>query len=180
VARTEATESEIQSAICEYLTARRVFFIRLNNIPASFIDGRGARQFRSLGKYARLGTADLLVIKGGCPIFIEVKRADARQSADQIEFQHDVAKAGGYYHVARSIDDVQALGLKVLCGADGGAAGPSAMMRRIEATISSMLGVFAFCHASKSPSRSQHFSDSHFLAIGPSSSIVPCHRRSRL
>ena len=111
MARTTLKESEVQSAICEYLTARGVFFIRLNNIPAFFIDGRGQKQFRSLGKYARRGMADILAVKLGRTFFIEVKSETGRLSPEQHEFERAFATAGATYFVARSIDDVQKHGL---------------------------------------------------------------------
>ena len=88
MARTEATESEIQSAICEYLTARRVFFIRLNNIPASFIDGRGARQFRSLGNILVNPNVSLLFIDFESPNRLRIQgRADL---ADDLVVRVDI------------------------------------------------------------------------------------------
>lgn len=110
VARTNP-ESAIQSAICDYLTLRGKFFIRLNNIPATFIDKTGARQFRRLGKYARSGLADILVVEVGHAIFLEVKAGKGKQSPDQIDFQRDCIRAGAAYHLVRSISDVQELGL---------------------------------------------------------------------
>jgi hypothetical protein len=46
-------EGEVQNAICEYLMLRRVFFVRLNNIPSFYIDRLGLKRFRKMGKYAR-------------------------------------------------------------------------------------------------------------------------------
>jgi hypothetical protein len=40
-----------------------------------------------------------------------VKREGGKQSPDQKEFERLCVAAGGEYHVVRSIDDVQALGL---------------------------------------------------------------------
>ena len=78
MART--SETEIQSAICEYLTLKRHFFVRLNNIPAAFRDRTGALQFRKMGKYARPGLLDILVVKDGRAIFLEVKAEKGKQS----------------------------------------------------------------------------------------------------
>lgn len=101
-------EGEVQNAICEYLTLKRVFFVRLNNIPAAFRDRTGTLQFRKMGKYARPGLADILVVKDGRPIFLEVKAAKGKQSPEQIDFGMDARAAGAAYHVVRSINDVQA------------------------------------------------------------------------
>jgi len=66
-------EGEAQAAICDYLTLRRVFFFRCNNLPRTFFDGAGNRQFRRLPKYTPRGIADILAVKDGRAIFIEVK-----------------------------------------------------------------------------------------------------------
>jgi hypothetical protein len=80
-------------------------------LPAFFIDGHGRKQFRSLGKYARRGMADILAAKRGLAFFIEVKSETGRLSPDQQEFARGVVLAGATYFVARSIDDVQKHGL---------------------------------------------------------------------
>jgi hypothetical protein len=109
VARTP--EGEIQAAICDYLTLRRVFFVRLNNIPAMYRDDAGSLRFRKMGKYARPGLSDILAVKGGRAIFIEVKTKDGKLSDEQHEFGRDVVLAGSEYIVARGIEDVERAGL---------------------------------------------------------------------
>lgn len=104
-------ERDIQAAICDYLALRKVFFFRTNNIPATFVDRNGARQFRRLGKYAKKGMSDIIALKPGIAYFIEVKKDDGRLSEDQAEFGVQVTKAGHEYVVARSIEDVQRAGL---------------------------------------------------------------------
>jgi hypothetical protein len=53
----------------------------------------------------------ILAVKNRKAIFIEVKRDKGRMSPEQHDFARNVVLAGGEYHVARSIDDVQRLGL---------------------------------------------------------------------
>lgn len=101
------TESSIQSAICDYLAYRRVFFFRTNNIPAPLAGGG----FRALPKYTPRGISDIIVIKNGRFIGLEVKSKTGSQSPEQKTFEKGVRDAGGEYHVVRSIDDVAALGL---------------------------------------------------------------------
>jgi hypothetical protein len=101
-------ESGIQAAICDYLAMRRVFFFRCNNQPI-FDPKRGI--FRSLPKHTPKGLSDIIAVKNGKAYFIEVKREDGKLSAEQIEFGKDVILAGAEYVVARSIEDVQRLGL---------------------------------------------------------------------
>jgi len=103
-----ARDTEIQSAICEYLAYRRHFFFRSNNIPV-FDKARGA--FRALPKHTPKGVADIIVVHVGRPYFLEVKLPGTYQSPEQKDFQKRAEAAGAFYSVVRSIDDVQALGL---------------------------------------------------------------------
>ena len=94
------------------MTLRGYFFIRLNNVPATFIDRAGQRQFRSLGKYAHRGMADILVMPAGrSDVFLEVKQEKGRISPEQHEFGRKVILSKRDYHIVRSIDDVQKFGL---------------------------------------------------------------------
>jgi hypothetical protein len=99
-------ETEIQAAICDYLAAKRVFFWRQNNVPV-FANGH----FRALPKHTPRGIPDIIAVKDGRAIFLEVKTTKGRLSDDQAEFFRLATLAGAAYHVVRSIDDVQALGL---------------------------------------------------------------------
>lgn len=78
---------------------------------AAFRDRTGALQFRKMGKYARHGLADILVVKDGRAIFLEVKAEIGKQSPEQIDFGSDAIVAGAAYHVVRSIEEVQEIGI---------------------------------------------------------------------
>ncbi len=101
-------ERDIQSAICDYLAAKRHFFRRINNTP---IYDPTRKAFRAMPKYSGKGMSDILVIHVGRPYFLEVKRPGASQSTEQKAFQSEAEQAGALYAVVRSIDDVQQLGL---------------------------------------------------------------------
>jgi hypothetical protein len=58
-----------------------------------------------------LGLADILVVKHGRAIFLEVKSEKGKQSPSQLDFERAAFKAEADYHLVRSIDDVQRLGL---------------------------------------------------------------------
>lgn len=109
-------ESDIQSAICEYLEMKRRCFFRLNNIPAVYSTG-GKMRFRKLPKFTPRGLPDFVVIVAGTFYGLEVKRPKTEdspktyQSKDQKSFQSQVEAHGGKYVVVRSIEDVIALGL---------------------------------------------------------------------
>lgn len=66
---------------------------------------------RRLPKYTPKGLPDIVVVAGGQFIALEVKRPKTYQSPEQKAFQKLVESHGGKYHVVRSIDDVQAIGL---------------------------------------------------------------------
>jgi hypothetical protein len=97
-------EKDIQSAICDYLTARRHFFWRNNT--GAFKTERGG-----FIRFGAVGSPDIILVHTGRPYFLEVKRPKTKQSPDQVSFQKEAKKAGALYAVVRSIDDVQALGL---------------------------------------------------------------------
>jgi DNA-binding CsgD family transcriptional regulator len=62
-------------------------------------------------KHAMKGVPDIIIIRQAQFVGLQVKREDGRLSPEQLEFQKRCEEAGGRYHVVRSIDDVQALGL---------------------------------------------------------------------
>lgn len=62
---------------------------------------------QSLGCYA--GLSDLVAVKNGRIIHIELKTRSGKQSDNQIKFQTDLEAAGGEYLVARGIEDVEHL-----------------------------------------------------------------------
>ena len=97
-------ESEIQSAILQYLGYRNHFFFRCNT-------GAYRTEHGSFIRYGTPGAPDIVVVANGTMIGIEVKTSKGVLSEDQAAFGEKLKAAGGIYIVARSIDDVQALGL---------------------------------------------------------------------
>jgi hypothetical protein len=57
------------------------------------------------------GTPDIICCIDGDFVGLEVKGPKGDLSDSQKEFQRNIEKAGGRYHVVRSIDDVQSHGL---------------------------------------------------------------------
>jgi len=57
--------------------------------------------------YGQKGLCDLIAIKNGMVVFIEVKAENGRQSDEQKVFEAKINSAGGIYILARSIDDVE-------------------------------------------------------------------------
>lgn len=106
----EQLEKDIQLAICDYLAFRKHFFWRQNT--GAMIDHKaGKLTFRAMPKYSINGVPDILLVKDGFLIGLEVKRPKTTQSPVQKEFEKKLKDAGGEYHVVRSIDDVKEIGL---------------------------------------------------------------------
>lgn len=104
-------ESDIQSAIIDYLFAKKHFFVRLNNIPP-VQKTNGKMVFRKMPKGSVLGLPDILVLTdGGYAVFLEVKNEKGKQSEHQKEFQKKCADIGCEYYLVKSIDDVITIGL---------------------------------------------------------------------
>ena len=96
-------ERDIQRAILDYLSLKRIVAFRINS---------GAMKVGSAGneRYMRLaprGTPDILgYTKDGHFLAIEVKRKGGTVSTEQQEFIDGVNRAGGIGLVAYSLDDV--------------------------------------------------------------------------
>ena len=60
---------------------------------------------QSLGSYK--GVSDLVAIKAGRVLFIEVKTSTGRLGVHQQAFRDELTRHGGTYIVARSIEDVE-------------------------------------------------------------------------
>lgn len=101
-------EKAIQLAICDYLARRKHFFWRQNTTALFDVT---KKTFRAMPKYAMKGVPDIVVIKDGFFIGLEVKRPHTKPSADQKAFEEGCKRAGGEYYVVRSISDVQEIGL---------------------------------------------------------------------
>ncbi len=96
-------EKDIQNVICEYLQIKNIFFWRQNTLPI-FDKNRGT--YRSMPKFSLKGVADIIVIKDGKAIFLEVKRPKGKQSEDQKLFEENAKANGAEYHLVTSLDDV--------------------------------------------------------------------------
>lgn len=93
-------EQDIQSAICQWLSYKRIFHYRNNT--GAFKTERGG-----FIRYGTPGSPDIVCCYKGRFIAIEVKSKAGRQSPSQLQFQENLENAGGYYFIARSIKDVE-------------------------------------------------------------------------
>lgn len=102
-----AQEAEIQNTILAYLKYRRIFHWRQNSGAGMMKQGAGMRFIR----FGIIGAPDIFVIKDGMIYGLEVKSNVGKMNENQVEFQKGFEEAGGKYHVVRSIEDVQKIGL---------------------------------------------------------------------
>lgn len=101
-------EKDIQLAICDYLALKKYLFWRQNT--GGVYDAK-AGFHRPMPKYAMNGVADILLIKDGLFVGIEVKRPSGKQSDAQKEFERLLKENGGAYLIATSLEDVIKYGL---------------------------------------------------------------------
>lgn len=104
-------ESDIQSAICEYLALKQRCFWRASNVPSFNRNEEGGITMRRLPKHTPRGLPDINLVAGGLYWGLEVKTSIGKQSKEQKEIEALIKKHGGRYHVVRSVTDVIALGL---------------------------------------------------------------------
>lgn len=104
------SESDVLRSICDYLAYKKLFFWRNNNLP---VYDSTHKIFRAMPKYSMLGVPDIIIVKDGQFIGLEVKQKGTYQSKHQKEFERKCKEAGGKYFVVRSIDDLKLKELEV-------------------------------------------------------------------
>ena len=95
-------ESDIQKQILEYLTYRPGKYWRINA-------GAFAGEYKGKKRFVRFGAtgmSDILGLRDGQFIAIEVKNEKGKMSEGQEAFKVNVMDNGGRYILARSLDDV--------------------------------------------------------------------------
>ena len=108
--KLKVKETEILGSICQYLQVKHYFFWRSNNIPV-FDTNRKA--FRAMPKWCVKGVPDIFVLTTTKTIGLEVKSKTGIVSPDQKLFEAfwNSRLANREYHVVRSVEEVQEIGL---------------------------------------------------------------------
>jgi hypothetical protein len=89
-------------SILQYLAWRHIFAWRINS-GATPIEAPGGRRFVRFGV---LGSPDIIAVKDGQFIGIEVKAKGKKLRDSQVEFKDKLEAAGGVYIIAYDIEDV--------------------------------------------------------------------------
>ena len=101
------TEAQIQKAILQWGTYKKVLMHRINVIGTPVHKKDGSTGYRPS---TNAGMADIhaTVMVEDIPVsvWLEVKTKTGKQSPKQRQFQEAVEAAGGYYFIVRSIDEV--------------------------------------------------------------------------
>ena len=93
-------EKDVQKACLDYLAARGIFNYRNNT--GSFQDrGTGAWY-----RFGAVGSPDIIAVVKGRYIAIECKGTKGKQSDVQKDFEDRLVRAGGFYILVRSLDEL--------------------------------------------------------------------------
>lgn len=98
------SEKEIENAIFELLN--RLGWFAWKNNSTGIYDPKIGKFRKSKNKNVINGASDILAIKNGIVLFIEVKSLTGRMSEDQEIFRDNIVRSGGYYYVVRSCAEV--------------------------------------------------------------------------
>lgn len=100
-------ETEIQSSIIDYLQLLekqgKLFLHRVNNMG---VYDPKVKAYRVFPKGSKKGFPDIIIIKNGLLIGLEVKTGQGKQSVNQIEMEKEFKKHGADYYVVRSLNEV--------------------------------------------------------------------------
>jgi|SaaInlLV_10m_DNA_2_1039722.scaffolds.fasta_scaffold04001_8 hypothetical protein len=98
------SEKQIENAILDYLNLIGFFAFKVKD-QAQFING----SYRKPGRHCVRGVSDIIAVKNGKVLFIEVKTDTGRQSEHQKEFERCIQNTGGGYYVVRSLGECEIL-----------------------------------------------------------------------
>ena len=92
------SEHDVQRLILDWLAAKHIVHYRQNT---------GAAKLKGFYvKFGRRGAPDIVAVKDGRFIGIEVKKVGEEQSKVQFQFAVELTQAGGLYLVAYFLEDV--------------------------------------------------------------------------
>lgn len=97
-------ETDIQKQCLEALEKLGWFAWRNNSTGVFDASKRIYRKAKS--KYSINGVSDIIAIKKGVHVFIEVKKPNGKQSESQKIFERNVTNNGGKYYIATCVNDI--------------------------------------------------------------------------
>lgn len=108
MAEEKKLEKDIQREICEWLSDQKdLLFWRSNNIPVYAKSNDGKKRFRAMPRYSLKGLPDIMIIKDGKFIGLEVKRPGGNWRDEQKIMAQRITEAGGRYHLVMSLQEAK-------------------------------------------------------------------------
>lgn len=102
--KLEQSESEIQTQVIDYLNIKmlkgELFFARINNTG---IYDESIKGYRAMAPGAIKGFPDIIIVKDGATIYIELKSSIGTQSIDQRRVQELLEAQGAKYYIIRTL-----------------------------------------------------------------------------
>lgn len=91
-------ESDLLRTCKNYLDIKQIFYIRINS--------GGFKTEHGFYRMACPGVSDLIIIKDGRVMFVELKVGNNQLSGSQVIFKKRLEKNGGLYFVIRSLEEL--------------------------------------------------------------------------
>lgn len=82
------------------------WFAWKNPTKPSFIEVGGRKVLKNRAKFEIVGASDIIAIRDGRVLFIEVKRPGGTQREGQVAFQSAIERHGGRYVLVKSLDEL--------------------------------------------------------------------------
>jgi hypothetical protein len=101
------SESQLQKAILHRLAwTKNIYYIRNNSYAGRIIGNDGKTWYMRNNKK---GSPDIILLKNGFWLGLEIKTEEGRQSPEQKQAEKDIRKAGGHYFIIRSLEELEAV-----------------------------------------------------------------------
>ena len=102
---TKISEAMIEEAILQYLNC--VGWFAWKNPTTGYYDSKIKGFRKQSSSYSINGVSDIIAVRDGEVLFIEVKTKKGVQSKYQKIFEQKIKESGGIYWVVRSVQDVK-------------------------------------------------------------------------
>jgi hypothetical protein len=107
MAKMKVSESNMQKAVISYFLTNGCCVIRINS--GRMTNEISKQYFKAYHVFGLIkpnaGYSDLMVMKDGKTVFIEMKTIDGKQNPNQKAFERHVKNYGFQYEICKSIDD---------------------------------------------------------------------------
>ena len=103
------SEAKLQKDVAAIFEGAGLLTIRINSSVQWTEHGSRLASYRIVNTNATSGLADIMIMKDGRALFVEVKTPKGRLSESQVKFQATANHYGMHYVVIRSTDEARAI-----------------------------------------------------------------------